>query len=132
MLVGPMLGLMLGHFGPMLGPCWAHVGPMLGLYWPMSYIGPIKLISVATKFGNLADFSFFKTRGKTWDSRGKMPPPKQKIDSYCNCLRITRAWKECLGTSGASAFAQARMVETSLLRVTQDASLMLPRGYMTG
>ena len=99
-----MLGLCWAHVGPMLrhlGPCWAyvevtlgHVGAswaMLGLCW--AHLGPcwaqVWPISRPSQ-----------KRGKTHDSRAKMPPrPKLELNSSCNCLRIMRAHKNASAPS---------------------------------
>ena len=94
--VGVMLGLcwgIMGHVEPMLGPCW----PMLGPSWAM--LGP----SLATEPISRPS----QKRGKTHDSRAKMPPPpspKLKLNSYCNCLPIMRANKNASAPSVRADF----------------------------
>ena len=103
-----MLGLCWAHVGPMLGLCWAYVGAswaMLGLCW--AHVGPMLGPSWAMLSPSLATEPISRPsqkRGKTYDSRAKMPPPKLKLNSYCNCLRIMRANKNASAPSVRADF----------------------------
>ena len=89
-----------------------HVGPMLG---PFGHVEP--------KFGNFADSRSLKNVEKTRDSRAKManpPPPKLKLNSYCNCIQITCAWKNASAPLvGFTKWHELHLVFSWILRVLE-------------